>query len=719
MLEKTNIYLKLLQLQKLYEEMKSSHDTLGTILEQSPVGIAISHSNEPFDYGKNNLSVMNEAFEKIVGRSREELLKSGWDKVTHPEDLIEDIENFKNLQLGKIKSYSMEKRYVKPDGSVVWVDLIVARLNLNNNYKYNYITIVQDISERKAMEKVLYESERSKSVLLANLPGMAYRCKYDENWTMEFVSQGSYALTGYKDESLINNKEVAFNDIIAPEYRRILWDGWKGPVTKGLPFEYEYEIITAYGQRKWVLEMGQAVYDSQGNVEALEGIIIDISDRKEHELKNKYLIEHDTLTGLYNRKYFENLLEYDYRTKAYKKRAILNINLSKIDLLSITYGFHYSQNLIKKVAEILSTFGKANCQLFLTYVNRFTFYIKDYEDKNELLVFCNKIIDSLKSLLIVEGIGFGIGILEINEREFNVNKVLKNVLIASENALNNPNGPYNYTFFDEDMEIKIFRKMKIKNILERIAGGDDENIYVQFQPIYDLKHKYICGFEALSRIKCHELGIVSPEEFIPIAEETKLIIPLGKRIIYHTLCFFNKLKSQGYGYIKISINVSIIQLLTDDFNAFILEILNNMGISPSNLIIEITESMFLDNHYEINKMLHKLKSLGIQISIDDFGTGYSSFSRIGDLNVNSLKIDKYFIDKLIDLNHEQAIISDIISMAHRLGYHVVAEGVEYEIQKQYLIKHRCDMIQGYLISRPFDGEHAIDLIERINNRPQL
>lgn len=714
MLGKTNNHLKLLRLQKLYEELKASHDTIDTILEQSPVGIAISHSNEPFDYGRNNISVMNKAFEKIVGRTREELLKSGWDKVTHPEDLKEDIGNFCKLQSGEIKSYSMEKRYIKPDGSVVWVDLIVARLDLNNNYKYNYITIIQDISQRKAMERVLYESERSKSVLLANLPGMAYRCKYDENWTMEFVSQGSYALTGYKDESLINNREVAFNDIIAPEYRRVLWEGWKDPVNKGLPFEYEYEIITASGQRKWVLEMGQAIYDSQGKVEALEGIIIDISDRKEHELKNKYLIEHDTLTGLYNRKYLEKLLEDDYKAKIYKKRAILNVNLSKIDLLSISYGFHYSQNLIKKIAEILSRSCIANCQLFSTYVNRFTFYIKDYDDKNELISFCNKIIEALRPLLIVEGIGFGIGILEIDEEDFDVDKVLKNVLIASENALNNPNGPYNYTFFDEAMELKIMREMKIKNILERIAAGYDENIYVQFQPIYDLKNEYICCFEALSRIKCDELGIVSPVEFIPIAEETKLIIPVGKRIIYHTLCFFNNLKSKGYGYVNISINVSVIQLLADDFNSFILETLDKMGISPSNLIIEITESMFLDNYYEINKMLHNLKRTGIKISIDDFGTGYSSFSRIGELNVNSLKIDKCFIDKLIHMNHEQAITSDIISMAHRLGYHVVAEGVEYEVQKEYLIKHRCDMIQGYLISRPFDGEHAIGLLEKIN-----
>lgn len=710
-----NIHLQSLRVQKLYEEMILSSDmTLDTILNQVPVGIAISHSNEPFDYGSNNLSIINPVFEQITGRLKEELQQSGWNNITHPEDLDKDIENFNKLQSGKINSYSLEKRFIKPDGSIVWVDMIVAQLNLKNDFTYNYISIVQDITERKTMEKILNESERSKSVLLANIPGMAYRCNLDRYWTMQFVSQGTYDLTGYESYNLVNNKDLSFNDLIVPEYRKVLWERWKDIISKKLPFKYEYEIITATGQRKWVLEMGQGIYDENGNAEALEGIIIDISDRKTHEIENKHLSEHDTLTGLYNRKYFEELLAHDNKTKSYNKRAIINVNLSKIDLLTISYGFHYSQELIKKIAEVLSSYCTANCQLFSTHTNRFTFYLKEYHDKDELIIFSNTIVDILKSFLIVEGIGVGLGILEIDNNEFDVDQILKNVLIASENALNKPNRYYNYTFFDKDMELKILRKMKIKNLLEQIANGDDSNIYMQFQPIVDIKLNCIYSFEALARIKSDESDIISPVEFIPIAEETKLIFPVGKRIIYHSLSFLNKLKAKGYDFVNISINVSAIQLLKDDFNSYLLEILDNMGIEPGNLTIEITESMFSDQYFEINNKIGELKDSGIKIAIDDFGTGYSSFSRIRELKVNSLKIDKSFINKLKYLKPEQSITSDIISMAHKLGHHVVAEGVEYEVQKQYLLEHGCDMIQGYLTSIPLDEEAAIDLLDKKN-----
>ena len=561
------------------------------------------------------------------------------------------------------------------------------------------------------MGKDLNEGEINKSALLDNLPSMVYRCNFDRDWTMQFVSDASFELTGYKAESLIGNRDLCFNDIIAPEYREYLWIRWNNVLSQRESLMYEYEIITATGQRKWVLETGQGVFNENGDVEALEGIIIDITERKVNEKRNEFLGKHDLMTGLYNREYFEVLLEYELDLEPNVKKAILNINLKKTDLFTLAYGFHYSQELIKKIAAELTTLCTNDCRLFSTYANRFTLYLKNYKDKNDLIQLSEEVVKILITILSAKGNNVGIGILEINEGETDVKKILRDVLIASENSVSNLNNQCRYVFFDKDMELKIIRQAKIKDLLEKIATGNDDSLYLQFQPIYNVEQNRICCFEALSRLKSDELGIVSPLEFIPLSEETKLIIPIGKRIIHKSLCFLRKLIENGNNDIRISINVSAIQLFDNDFTSSLIELIDNADIDPSKVIIEITESVFSDNYHEINEKLNKLKDRGICITIDDFGTGYSSFARERELNIDGLKIEKYFIDGLIVLNPERLITNDIISMAHKLGHCVVAEGVEHEEQMQYLVKHKCDMIQGYLISRPLDEEYAIQLLK--------
>ena len=333
------LHIELLQMQRLTENNEYSIK-LDAIFQQAPIGITVSHSNEPLNVNNYDLANINPQFEQIIGRTKDEIIKLGWAQITHPDDREEDLKNFIRLQSGEIKSYSMEKRYIKPDGSIIWAHIVVAALNLMNNHKFNHICLVQDITKRKEIEAALMESERSKSVLLSHLPGMAYRCNYDTEWTMQFVSAGCYGLTGYTSDNLLYNRDLTFNDLIAPEYRVSLWKEWEQILANRLPFKYEYEIITANKERKWVLEMGEGIYDEHGKVEALEGIILDITDRKEVENNLRYNNEHDTWTGLRNRRYLENILRQDADTNTTDKRAILSINLSTVNSLSLVYGFH-------------------------------------------------------------------------------------------------------------------------------------------------------------------------------------------------------------------------------------------------------------------------------------------------------------------------------------------------------------------------------------------
>jgi len=239
---------------------------------------------------------------------------------------------------------------------------------------------------------------------------------------------------------------------------------------------------------------------------------------------------------------------------------------------------------------------------------------------------------------------------------------------------------------------------------------DDGGLFLQYQPILDLQSNEIYGFEALCRLNSSALGFVPPLEFIPLAEETKLIIPIGQKILRQALQFLKDLETLGHPAISVSINVSAIQLMRSDFVKNLFAMIDQMQVNPKNIVIELTESIFSDNYKEVNNVITQLRKAGIQVAIDDFGTGYSSLAREQELYVDLLKIDKYFMDKLMHTNPERAIISDIISMAHKLGHRVVAEGVEVQRQLHYLKKWGCDKAQGYLIQRPLSKEAAIQFL---------
>lgn len=547
---------------------------------------------------------------------------------------------------------------------------------------------------------------------------MAYRCNYDREWTMQFVSSGCYELTGYMPENLLYNRDLCYNDIITSEYRELIWKEWERILSKRLPFKYEYEITTAKGIRKWVVEIGRGVFNDQGKVEALEGIIIDISDRKRMENILRYNNEHDEWTGLYNRRFLETLLLKDLELKSTEKKALISINLSAIHSLTITYGFQYTQNLIKRVSNELNSYCNDRCLLFNTHEYSFVFYINTYKDRNELSDFCNKVLGTLKSLFDVERINAGIGVLELEtENKYDVDHLLKNLLVTSEEAIHLGEEENYICFYDKKLEERIIRREILQRELSQISAGEKEGrLFLHYQPILDLRKNQICGFEALARYNSEELGLVSPLEFIPIAEETKHIIAIGNTIIYKACEFINKLKYLGYDSLNVSINISAIQLLNKGFVEYLTDTITKMRVDPELIVLELTESVFTSKFDEINKIIGQLGKYGIKCAIDDFGTGYSSLSRERELNVDCLKIDKSFIDKLLFLKNDETITGDIISLAHRLGHCVVAEGVEHEKQMKYLKDHGCDKIQGYLISKPLSEDMAIKFLENFENK---
>jgi diguanylate cyclase (GGDEF)-like protein/PAS domain S-box-containing protein len=331
---------------KTLKRLKNDEVLYKVVFHQSPIGIAIVE-----DY--RFLSNMNAMFEKILNREKHQLTALNWVDLTHPEDLEEDMEQFARFKAEEIDGYSMEKRYAKPDGSYTWIHLTIAGLQQQGNNN-EHLCIIQDINKRKLAEEALRESERSKSVLLSHLPGMAFRCKYDRDWTIEFVSQGCFELTGYKQESLIYNKEISYDDLIAPEYKDVLSSEWDRVIAMKTSFRHEYEIITASGKRKWVLEMGQGIYDKMDRAQALEGIVIDITEQKERERHIEYINKHDYLTGLNNRKYYEDAIKEMERNECLPL-TVMVIDINGVKLINDAFGYSEGDRLIRDTSAILQS----------------------------------------------------------------------------------------------------------------------------------------------------------------------------------------------------------------------------------------------------------------------------------------------------------------------------------------------------------------------------
>lgn len=708
------VQLEILRQQKHEDfEVEERNSIFKMIFEQAPIGIVVSRSSKAIAQASDFTSDVNPMYEKITGRTQKEINEIGWPSFTHPEDCAVGLKKMQLLQEGKIDGYEQEKRYIRPDGSLIWTNISVSAIKFDGKENNEHICLVQDITEKKAAEAALKESERSKSVLLSHLPGMAYRCQYDREWTMEFVSEGCYDLTGYRSESLLNNRDISFNDLIVPEYREILWQQWQKVLPQKHSFYSEYEIFAANGQRKWVMEMGQGVYDADGKLEALEGIIIDITDKKKYELELAYNSGHDRSTGLYNYCSLQSFME-NYKLKNERtKRALILLKFNKMSAIYSTYGYSFTEKVVKDIANKLSAFASESRLLFRVFSDKLVFYYTDFDSRQELEKFCEEVTAALDKTHIMQVIGCGIGVAELDEYSCDTNTAIINALEAAKKA--NENSAFGFYFVDDKLIEALKRAAEIQNDLIAIVNETGRSsIFLEYQPILNLKNNTIDGFEALVRMQSEKLGRVPPLEFISIAEKLQLIVPLGLQIMRKACTFLRKLQLSGYYKTTVGVNISAIQFFRSEFVDDIIKIIKETKVDPSRVCIEITESVFLGNYEDINAKLAFLRNMGIKVSIDDFGVGYSSLAREGELNIDYLKIDKVFIDKLLRVTPEKAIAGDIIAIAHRRGRRVVAEGVEHELQIKYLAKHHCDYIQGFFLSKPLAEEEAIAFLAKTN-----
>ncbi|HBN83244.1 MAG TPA: hypothetical protein DDZ89_05315, partial [Clostridiales bacterium] len=385
---------------KTEETLREKDELFRTIYEQSPVGVAFTTS-----YGE--IINGNPRYEQILGRTIDELSLLGWKHITHPDDLYKDKEKLERYIAGEEKFFYTQKRYIKPDGSVVWCSLTLAPLSNHIN-----LTMINDITELIQTYEKLQESEKLKEVMLSNMPGMSYRCKYDRQWTMEYISDGCYALTGYMPESLLHNKELSFNDLIDEEYREYLWDQWTQQLKVKGPVKVEYSMTTATGETKWVFEQGRGIYGEDGMVVGLEGLVVDMTDQKRKEDEIKFLHYHDVLTGLYNRKYFKSKIDELDRVNVLPVSIIVG-DINGLKSINNTFGYAKGDHLLVTIGKILETLVLDQGLVARTSGGDFSIVLpgmsndKVIELMNRLESACNRYLSKSKNTANQASISFG------------------------------------------------------------------------------------------------------------------------------------------------------------------------------------------------------------------------------------------------------------------------------------------------------------------------
>lgn len=437
---------------------------------------------------------------------------------------------------------------------------------------------------------------------------------------------------------------------------------------------------------------------------------------KKNQEHIKKLAYSDYLTQLPNRIAFTEILDNVlYTLRQEEIIAVMDIDIDDFKEINDTLGHSYGDELLIDVTHRLKQAITEDDYLARNGGDEFIILsqnimdISQYEDKIKKImkVFSYPFVLSTKEFFVT--VSIGIVLAPANGKTSQA--LIKNVDTAMYVA--KANGKDTYCYFDDSMNVSLMKKIELQSELRKAI--ENKEFVTYYQPQIQLKRNQLVGFEALIRWQREDGKLVPPAEFIPLAEETGLIVPIGQYVLIEACKELKLWNDKGYQNLTMAVNLSVRQFRDRDFVQMLEDIINEVGVNPKNLELEITETLALEDMEYTVATIEKLQELGVRFSLDDFGTGYSSLHYLKDLPVNILKIDKSFMDTIIEDESEQKIVQTIITMAQILNLEVVAEGVESEEQADYLKSANCDKAQGYLYSRPVPSQEAYELIKKYHN----
>ena len=468
----------------------------------------------------------------------------------------------------------------------------------------------------------------------------------------------------------------------------------------------EYRFQCPDGSWKWALANVRSIQQSENAPAIIEGALVDITDRKAAESQVQYLAYYDSLTGLPNRSLLNDRLRSALAAarRHKEKVAVLFLDLDRFKIINDSLGHSIGDLLLRAVATRLKSLSREEDTVARIGGDEFLIVLPSIHESVDAAVTAERIARGMDQEFIIEGRSFkvtcSVGISIFPEHGIDGESLIKNADAAMYSAKGS--GRYTFRFFTEEMSAQVVERLTLEHDLREAL--DNQTLFLVYQPQISLVSGKITGFEALLRWQHPELGLIPPARFIPIAESSGLIVPIGEWVLRTACVQARKWIDAGVHVPSIAVNVSAIQFQQDGFCDLVKSVLHLTALPPRCLELEITESLLLSTGDSIFSLLEELKRMGVNLAIDDFGTGYSSLSYLRQFPVSKLKIDGSFIQDVATNPDDAAITTAMIDMSKALNLKVIAECVETEAQMEFLRARRCDEVQGYYFSPPLSAD---------------
>jgi len=563
-------------------------------------------------------------------------------------------------------------------------------------------TLTNEIAERERTEENLRKLSRAveqsaNAVVITDREGI-----------IEYVNPWFTRITGYTPQEVLGKTpRVLKSGETHPETYKRLWE----TITTGKEWTGELHNTKKNGELYWCLEVISPLKDDDGNITHFVAVTEDISERKQTEQTIRHLAFHDPLTGLPNRRLFNDRLQQATARRHRKDNAfaLMLLDLDRFKTVNDTLGHDIGDALLKAVAARLLGCTREGDTLARMGGDEFALIALEVGQPEDMARMAKKLIDVLKEPFVLSGhelyVTTSMGVTLYPNDATDADALVKNADIALYRAKDL--GRNNFQFFTGDMNAAMMQRLRLESAMR---GASERNEFMlQYQPQVDATSGVIHGTEALIRWRHPEYGMISPGQFIPLAEETGMIVQIGEWIL-RTACTQAKAWQQAGRPMRVAVNLSARQFHQGDLAETVAHILKELDLPAELLEVELTEGILMEDTAQTTAVLVKLHEMGVQISIDDFGTGYSSLSYLKRLPIQILKIDQTFVRDIHTDSDDRAIVTAVIALAHSMKLKVVAEGVETPEQQAFLKEHACDMMQGYLFSRPVSGDEVLALM---------
>jgi diguanylate cyclase (GGDEF)-like protein/PAS domain S-box-containing protein len=661
------------------------------------------------DLGGRFLSV-NPAVEKVTGYTRAEIYRMAFTQLLAPECVEQSRRMMERKLRGEETPTFYETEIISRTGARVVLE-VNTQLIYEEDVPVGVQGIARDITTRKQAESALRESEERYRELFENAHDIVYTHDLEGNFTS--LNKTGERITGYTREEATRLNIV---EVIAPEHLARAREMMSRKEFIREATVYELEIIAKDGQRM-PLEVSTRLVYTNGQPVGVQGSARDIAERKNTEAKLLHNAFHDALTGLPNRQLFADHLQLAVeraRRDQHFVFAVLFLDLDRFKNVNDSLGHTVGDGLLIALARRLQHCLRQADVVARLGGDEFAILLNDIGERaGEAVNLAERVQHELTQPFNLGGhevfTTASIGIALSTTGYETPEDVLRDADTVMYRA--KAQGKAGYAVFDQNMHASVVALLRLENDLRRAVERNEFRL--DYQPIVALESGHISGFEALVRWQHPELGLIPPGDFIPVAEETGVIVELGAWVLSEACRQMREwqLISPLHRRLKISVNLSSRDFLQLDLYERIVEILQQTALDPATLQLEITESILMENAQTIIPLLGRLRALGIELAIDDFGTGYSSLSYLSRLKpIHTLKIDRSFISMGGDDRENAEIVRTIILLARNMGKEVVAEGIETAAQLARLRRLKCAYGQGYLFSRPQNADHTGQLL---------